>query len=91
MLSPRRLRIVAGVNRYTAAAVYRLTPATILNLRGESIRYEGNVAIAIPGIRIPTSATATSATASPAFGAYAFGYVPEEIVPWDFNPFGRRD
>ena len=71
-----------------AAAVYRLTPATILNLRGESIRYEGNVAIAIPGIRIPTSATATSATASPAFGAYAFGYVPEEIVPWDFNPFG---
>ena len=71
-----------------AAAVYRLTPSTILNLRGESIRYEGNVAIAIPGIRIPTSATATSATASPAAGAYAFGYVPEEIVPWDFNPFG---
>ena len=71
-----------------AAAVYRLTPSTILNLRGESINYEGNVAIAVPGIRIPTSATATSATASPAAGAYAFGYVPEEIVPWGFNPFG---
>ena len=40
-----------------AAAVYRLTPSTILNLRGESINYEGNVAIAVPGIRIPTSAT----------------------------------
>ena len=74
-----------------AAAVYRFAPETIVNLRAESIKYEGNVAIAIPGIRIPTSATATSATAAPAAGAYAFGYVPEEILPWDFNPFGPNN
>ncbi|MBI5694077.1 MAG: TonB-dependent receptor plug domain-containing protein [Verrucomicrobia bacterium] len=73
------------------AAVYRLTPATIFNLRGESIRYEANVAIAVPGIRIPTTASTTSATAAPTFGAYAFGYVPEEIVPWDFSPFGPNN
>ncbi len=74
-----------------AAASYRLAPESIVNVRAESIKYEGNVAIAIPGIRIPTSATATSATAAPAVGAYAFGYVPEEIVPWDFNPFGPNN
>ena len=74
-----------------AAAVYRFAPETIVNLRAESIKYEGNVAIAIPGIRIPTTATATSATAAPAAGAYAFGYVPEEILPWDFNPFGPNN
>ncbi len=73
------------------AAAYKLTPTTLLNARAESIRYEGNVAIAVPGIRVPTTASATSATASPAFGAYAFGYVPESIVPWDFNPFGPNN
>jgi iron complex outermembrane receptor protein len=73
------------------AAAYKFSPTTILNLRGESIRYEASIGLAVPGIRIPTSATATSATASPAAGAYAFGYVPEEIVPWDFNPFGPNN
>lgn len=73
------------------AAVYRLTPQTILNLRGESIKYEANVGLNVPGIRIPTTASATSATAAPGVGAYAFGYVPEEIVPWDFNPYGPNN
>jgi len=73
------------------AAVYRLTPKTIFNVRTESIKYEANVALNIPGIRIPTSASATSATAAPAVGAYGFGYVPEEIAPWDFNPFGPNN
>ena len=81
--STRRVGYLAGV--------YRLTPNTIFNGRAETIKYEGNVAIAIPGIRIPTTATATSATASPTVGAYAFGYVPESIVPWDFNPFGPNN
>ena len=73
------------------AAVYKLTPRTIINVRAETIKYNAVVAIAVPGIRIPTSASATSATAAPAFGAYAFGYVPESIVPWDFNPFGPNN
>jgi len=73
------------------AAVYRLTPQTIFNIRGESIKYEANVALNVPGIRIPTSANATSATAAPAVGAYGFGYVPEEIAPWDFNPYGPNN
>ena len=81
--STRRVGYLAGV--------YRFTPNTIFNARAETIRYEGNVALAIPGIRIPTTATATSATAAPAVGAYAFGYVPESIVPWDFNPFGPNN
>ncbi len=72
-------------------ASYRLTPDTIVSARAETIKYEGNVAIAVPGIRIPTTTSATSATASPAAGAYAFGYVPESIVPWDFNPFGPNN
>lgn len=73
------------------AAVYRLTPQTIFNIRGESIKYEANVGLNVPGIRIPTTASSTSATAAPAVGAYAFGYVPEEIVPWDFNPYGPNN
>lgn len=73
------------------AAAYRMTPDTIFNARAETINYEGNVAIAIPGIRIPTTTSATSATASPAAGAYAFGYVPESILPWDFNPHGPNN
>lgn len=81
--STRRVGFLAGA--------YRLTPDTILNARAETIKYEGNVAIAIPGIRIPTTTSATSATASPAAGAYAFGYVPESILSWDFNPFGPNN
>lgn len=73
------------------AAAYRMSPATIINLRGESIRYEANVAINVPGIRIPTSASPTSATAAPGAGAYGFGYVPGEIAPWDFNPYGPNN
>ncbi|MDI1335744.1 MAG: TonB-dependent receptor plug domain-containing protein [Lacunisphaera sp.] len=73
------------------AAVYKLTPSTIVNVRAETIKYNGVVAIAVPGIRIPTTASATSATAAPVFGANAFGYVPESIVPWDFNPFGPNN
>jgi outer membrane receptor for ferric coprogen and ferric-rhodotorulic acid len=81
--STRRVAFLAGS--------YRLTPNTIVNARAETIKYEGNVAIAIPGIRIPTTSSATSATAAPAVGAYAFGYVPESILPWDFNPFGPNN
>lgn len=81
--STRRVGYLAGV--------YRFTPDTIINARAETINYTGNVALAIPGIRIPTTSSATSATASPAVGAYAFGYVPEAIVPWDFNPFGPNN
>lgn len=73
------------------AGTWRVTPTTLINLRGESIRYEAVVGLAIPGIRIPTTASATSATAAPGAGAYAFGYVPESIVPWDFNPFGPNN
>ena len=73
------------------AAAYKLTPSTILNARAESINYEGNVALNVPGIRIPTSASPTSATAAPAVGAYGFGYVPEEIVPWEFSPYGPNN
>jgi outer membrane receptor for ferric coprogen and ferric-rhodotorulic acid len=54
--STRRVGFVAGS--------YRFSPSTIFNARAETINYEGNVAIAIPGIRIPTTATATSATAA---------------------------
>lgn len=67
------------------AAAYKLSANTVLNARAESIDYDGVVAIAIPGYRVPTTATATSATAS------AVGYVPESIVPWDFNPFGPNN
>ncbi|PHX86801.1 MAG: hypothetical protein CK538_01745 [Opitutia bacterium] len=81
--STRRVGFLAGS--------YRLSSNTILNARAETIKYEANVAIALPGIRIPTTATATSATAAPTVGNYAFGYVPEAIVPWDFNPFGPNN
>ncbi len=81
--STRRVGFLAGS--------YRLTPNTILNARAETIKYEANVAIPIPNVRIPTGATATSATAVPTVGNYAFGYVPESIVPWDFNPFGPNN
>ena len=81
--STRRVGFVAGS--------YRFSPSTIFNARAETIKYEANVGIAIPGIRIPTTATATSATATPTVGNYAFGYVPEEILPWDFNPFGPNN
>jgi iron complex outermembrane recepter protein len=72
-------------------AAYKLTPTTIVNARAESLIYKANVAIAIPGIRIPTGTSATSATAAPTVGQYAFGYVPESILPWDFNPHGPNN
>jgi len=81
--STRRVGFVAGS--------YRFSPSTIFNARAETIKYEGNVAISGPNIRIPTTATATSATAAPTFGSYAYGNVPEEILPWDFNPFGPNN
>ncbi len=81
--STRRVAFLAGS--------CRVTPNTIVNARAETIKYEGNVAIALPGIRIPTTSSATSVTAAPTVGAYAFGYVPESILPWDFNPFGPNN
>jgi iron complex outermembrane receptor protein len=58
------------------AAVYRFTPNTILNLRGESIDAKSVTAIAIPAYRLPGASS------------NVIGYVPESILPWDFNPFG---
>ena len=67
------------------AATYRLSPNTIINARAEAIDYDAILAIAIPSYRVPTTATATSATAT------AIGYVPENIAPWEFNPFGPNN
>jgi iron complex outermembrane receptor protein len=67
-----------GNERYVgyAAITYRLTSNTILNARAESINAKNITAIAIPAYRLPGASS------------NVVGYVPEEIVPWDFNPFG---
>lgn len=56
--------------------VYRFTPKTILNARAEAIDAKGITAIAIPAYRLPGASS------------NVVGYVPEEIIPWEFNPFG---
>lgn len=58
------------------AAVYRFTPNTILNARAEAIDSDAITAIAIPAYRLPGASS------------NVVGYVPEDILPWDFNPFG---
>lgn len=58
------------------AGAYRFSRDTILNVRGESINAENITAIAIPAYRLPGASS------------NVVGYVPEEILPWDFNPFG---
>lgn len=58
------------------AGVYRFTPNTILNARAETIDSETVTGIAIPSYRLPGAS------------ANAVGYVPEDILPWDFNPMG---
>jgi iron complex outermembrane receptor protein len=56
--------------------VYRFSPDTVLSARAEAINAHTTPAIAIPNYRLPGGTTSV------------IGYVPEDILPWDFNPFG---